>query len=66
MVELNEFFIERSNKPSKIENFRMAKRFLISLDFEPRCIDNYADYFLISYEKGVNIVDIFDKQGLLI
>lgn len=41
----------------------MAKKCSISLEFKPKHIDMYADYFLLSYEKPSPLVEIFEKSG---
>ena len=41
----------------------MAKKCTINLDYKPVCIDNYADYFLISYTEPVPFIDIYEKSG---
>ena len=47
----------------KISNFRMAKKCTITLDYKPQCIDNYADYFLVSYKEPIPFIDIYEKSG---
>jgi hypothetical protein len=41
----------------------MAKRCTIQLEFEPRSLDNYADYFIVNYQDPIPFVDIYEKSG---
>lgn len=41
----------------------MAKKCSIDLEYQPHKLDNYADYFLMSYKNGVPFIDIYEKNG---
>jgi hypothetical protein len=41
----------------------MAKRCSINLEYIPKDLDNYADYFLLSYKDPTPFIDIYEKNG---
>ncbi|CDW85950.1 UNKNOWN [Stylonychia lemnae] len=49
----------------KVANFTMSKKSIIRLDFEPNNIDFYADYLLVTYNRPMKIIDIYEKKGTL-
>lgn len=61
-MEIQNISNSKLNVP-KITNFRMAKRCAINLEFGPKDLDNYADYFLLSYQEPSPIIDIYEKNG---
>ena len=49
----NQTFYLKQN--SKISNFRMAKRATLELEFKPKHLEYFGDYFVIIYDqKGTN------------
>lgn len=49
MRKENQTFYVKST--SKISNFRMAKKATLELEYEPKNVEFFGDYFIISYKK---------------
>jgi hypothetical protein len=53
----------KPNSAPKINNFRMAKKCTLNLEYEPKTMDNYSEYLLISYQEPIPYIDIWEKSG---
>ncbi len=72
MKENSTFYLKQT---AKISNFRMAKRAALELEFFPKQVEFFGDYFLTIYRNFNNneahtfcsnvvpYVDIFEKNG---